>query len=73
MLGGTCSGPTEETAEDHLRSGVDPVQDLAGGPHQLREAPGSALPKVTMFGSFQISQLRIGSGVSSGLSSQNSP
>ncbi len=28
----------EETAEDHLRSWVDPMQDLPRGPHQLREA-----------------------------------
>ena len=53
--------PAEEAADDHLRSGVDRVQDPPGDPDQLREAGRiGRVAKVTMFSSFQISQRGIG-------------
>ena len=73
MFGGICSGRPKRPPRITFDPGSTRCRTCPEARISFAKPSGSALPKVTMFGSFQISQLRIGSGVSSGLFSQNSP
>ena len=67
MLGGTCSGRPKRPPRITFDPGSIRCRTCPEARSSFAKPAGSALPKVTMFCSFQISQQRIGSGVSSGL------